>query len=210
MDETKIELPAWLPWATTACLAALVACLGELWIIEKARSQMLRDEALIAGATLKAAQNQLEAERIVNRREVDGLRSGAISQDVGEATLLLAPGENPADPLLGGHPWGAAGWNEVTQTGTFRFLGLPTPAADRDYQLWIDAEGTEYPQAFLVGTDPEHDSLVTTVHPAQPLPPKHRFLLFSTPKGGTRTLDEARATGSIILASLPPAPKISH
>ena len=60
MDETKIELPAWLPWATTACLAALVACLLELWVIERTRNQMLRDEALMADASLRAARNQLE------------------------------------------------------------------------------------------------------------------------------------------------------
>src|ERR1035438_3088444 len=63
-DESRIELPAWLPWATTACLAALVACLGELWVIERARSQLLREEGMLTEAALKGMQNQLEAERI--------------------------------------------------------------------------------------------------------------------------------------------------
>ncbi len=209
MDETKIELPAWLPWATTACLAALVACLCELWIIERTRGQMLRDENLMAETSLKAAQNQLEAERILSRREIAGLRSGAISLAIGEATLLLEPGADPSDPLLSSHPWGAAGWNSQTQTGCFRFLGLPGLAAGRDYQLWIDASGTDYPQAFIVEVDPVHDWIYSTVHPAWPLPPQHRFLLFNTPKGGAKTLDEAKANGSIVLASLPPSPKIS-
>lgn len=81
MDETKIELPAWLPWATTACLAALVACLLELWIIERTRTQLLRDEALVADANLRAARNQLEEERILTRREIEELKSGAGSPD---------------------------------------------------------------------------------------------------------------------------------
>jgi hypothetical protein len=210
MDETKIALPAWLPWATTACLAALVACLLELWTIEKTRTQFLKDENLLAQASLQGAQNQLEAERIINRREVKELRDGAVSQAIGEATLLLEPGVDPADPLLAAHPWGAAGWNSNTQIGCFRFLGLPELGADRDYQLWIDASGTDYPQGFIVEVDPVHDWIYTTIHPAWPLPAKHRFLLIGTKKGGAATLAEAKAKGSIILASLPSSPKISN
>jgi hypothetical protein len=210
MDETKIALPAWLPWATTACLAALVACLLELWIIERTRTQFLKDENLLAQASLQGAQNQLEAERIVNKREVANLRNGAVSLAIGEATLLLEPGVDPSDPLLSSHPWGAAGWNSGTQTGCFRFVGLPTLGPDQDYQLWIDASGTDYPQASLVETDPVHDWIYETIRPAWPLPAKHRFLLIRTKKGGAATLAEAEAKGSIILASLPPSPKISN
>lgn len=203
MDETKIELPVWLPWATTACLAALVACLGELWIIEKTRSQMLRDETLMAGAALKAAQNQVEAERIIARREIEGLRSGG-PQEAKGAVLLIPPGEDPGDPMAAGHPWGASQWDAASQAGSFRFVDLPILGADRDYQLWIDAAGTDYPQGYLVGTGPAY----TTVHPPSPLPASHRFLLFNTPKGGFKTLDEALTKGSIILASHPLSPKI--
>jgi len=69
MDEQKIPLPPWLPWATTACLAALVACLGELWILERARMRLMQEQVLLANAALKGAENQLEAERILDRRE---------------------------------------------------------------------------------------------------------------------------------------------
>jgi hypothetical protein len=209
MDETKIELPAWLPWATTACLAALVACLCELWIIERTRTQLLKDENLMADATLKATQNQLEAEKIENARAIEELRSVAGPQAPGEATLLLAPGADPADPLLAGHPWGAAGWNFDTQTGCFRFLGLPALGADKDYQLWIDASGDEYPQGHVIEVDQGNDHAYATIHPAKQLPTVHRFLVVSTVKGGARTLEEALASGSIILASHPLSPKIS-
>jgi len=100
MDETKIELPAWLPWATTACLAALVACLVELWIIEKTRNQLLRDEDAIGQAALQAAQNQLEAERIVGRRELEQMRAHG-------AEVLTRLGQ---DRYLPG-PWGIASWD---------------------------------------------------------------------------------------------------
>jgi cell division protein FtsB len=91
MDETKIELPAWLPWATTACLAALVACLLELWVIERARNQVLRDEALMADATLRAARNQLEEERILTRREIEQLKAGGAPSAKGQT----APEKRP-------------------------------------------------------------------------------------------------------------------
>jgi len=55
----KTPLPQWLPWATTACLAALVACLGELWILEKARIQLLHDENQMTEAALKAPRTSL-------------------------------------------------------------------------------------------------------------------------------------------------------
>ena len=91
MDETKIELPAWLPWATTACLAALVACLLELWVIERTRNQMLRDEALMADASLRAARNQLEEERIFTRREIDQLKAGGAPSPNGQTTPERRP-----------------------------------------------------------------------------------------------------------------------
>jgi len=87
MDETKIELPAWLPWATTACLAALVACLLELWIIERTRTQLLRDEALVGEASLRAARNQLEEERILTRREIEQLKAGAAASSDAQVPL---------------------------------------------------------------------------------------------------------------------------
>ncbi len=62
MDEPKTTLPTLLPWAATACLAALVACIGELWIIEKARMRLVQDQNLLAEAALKGTENQLEAE----------------------------------------------------------------------------------------------------------------------------------------------------
>jgi hypothetical protein len=210
MDETKIELPAWLPWATTACLAALVACLCELWIIERTRTQILKDENLMADATLKSTQNQLEAEKIENARVIEELKSVAGPQGPGEAALLIAPGADPADPLPSGQPWGAAGWNFATQTGCFRFVDLPALGADRDYQLWIDASGDEYPKGVVIEGTRGDDWAVITIRPAKQLPTVHRFLVVNTAKGGARTLKEALAGGSIILASLPLSPKISN
>ncbi len=82
MDETKYELPAWLPWATTACLAVMVACLFEFWTIEKSRSELLSEQGLLAESAAKAWQNQIEAERIIpcTRNGRPGLRRPTLSR----------------------------------------------------------------------------------------------------------------------------------
>jgi hypothetical protein len=203
MDETKIELPAWLPWATTACLAALVACVGELWIVERARNQLERDERRLEEASLKAAQNQLEAERIVDRREIEELGASA-------AELLAAPGAT-ADSPFAGRPWGVARWNGAAGTVLVRFSGLPAPASGRDYQLWIDGAGAGFPQDCGVVQAPQDgDPGALVVRLGGPVPRGSRILLIDGKKGGARTLAEAQAGGSIVLASLPRPGKITN
>jgi hypothetical protein len=200
MDETKIELPAWLPWATTACLAALVACLVELWIIEKTRNQLLRDDEALGQASLQAAQNQLEAERIVGRRELEQMRAHG-------AEVLSRPGE---DGYLPG-PWGIASWDAGGGILVVRLAGLPILGADRDYQLWIEGSGPGYPQACgIVDRSAKDDEGTTVIRLRQPIPEKYRILLIAGKKGGSGTLEEAEASGSIILASTLPRGKISN
>jgi hypothetical protein len=207
MDETKIELPAWLPWATTACLAAMVACLGELWLIEKTRTQLLKEENVLAEASLKGYQNQLEAERIVNGREIEELRAASAA---GAVAVFAVPGAGREDPFGLDHAWGVAVWNAAAQIAHVQFVGLPPLGADRDYQLWIEGSGPGLPVSCIVRKDISDDSCAVAVHLAQPVPPGYRLLLIDGVKGGAATLDEAKARGSIILASLPQPGKISN
>jgi hypothetical protein len=200
MDDTKIELPAWLPWATTACLAALVSCLVELWVIEKTRNELLRDDNAIGQASLQAAQNQLEAERIVGRRELEQMGAHG-------AEVLARPGEDRSLP----GPWGIASWDAGAGILLVRLAGLPILGADRDYQLWIEASGPGYPQACgIVYRSPENDEGTATIRLHPPVPEKYRILLIAGEKGGSGTLEEAQAHGSIILASTLPRGKISN
>jgi hypothetical protein len=195
MDETKIELPAWLPWATTACLAALVACLVELWIIEKTRNQLIRDEEALGQVALQAAQNQLEAERIVSSREVASLRM--------QRTEILH-GRTPGGPLAAG-PWGVAEWSPDGKTLLLHFAELAAQHADRDYQLWIEGSGPGYPKDCgairPISKDNPADAVVVRLD--SPIPADYRILLIDGAKGGAPTLGDAKAGGSIILASTP-------
>jgi hypothetical protein len=205
MDETKIALPAWLPWATTACLAALVACLGELWIIEKTRTQMVRDEILLSETSLKAAQNQLEAERIVSRREIEQLRA---APPVYGVALLSAPKNR--DPLVLGHPWGVATWSATGEEARIRLSGLASLDDGRDYQLWIeDSAGGDLTHCLIRSALKEGEAELS-LHFESPVPPGYRILLIEAKKGGASSLDAAMAEGSIVLATPAQPGKISN
>ena len=202
-DESKIELPAWLPWATTACLAALVACLGELWVIEKERSQLIREDAALSQTALKAAENQLEAERIVSAREGAGLRAIAGPQ----VALLLAPGGSLAPKAA----FGVVDWDPAARRGRIRLSGLPVLPPERDYQLWLDGQGPGYPADCGAFHGPaDDDGAGISISVAGAVGPGCRFLLVDGVKGGGRTLAEAGAHGSIVLATLPIGENISH
>jgi hypothetical protein len=205
MDESTIALPSWLPWATTACLAALVACLGELWIIERAQSQLLREQCMLAEAELKGAQNQLEAERILNRRELAVLRSADGPPAELRVALLLPPEGGPTPAL------GIVAWDGTRGRGLIRLSGLPEQNPQQDYQLWLEGPGPGIPYDCGVFHAPAQDGAGDfAVRITGPVAPGSRFVLFNGSKGGARTLVEARAGGSIVLASLPFAGKISR
>ena len=203
VDETRIELPAWLPWATTACLAALVACLVELWMIERARNQLLRDEGQLSESAMRGMGNQLEAERIISQREIEGLRPAAGPHGSIRVALLAPP--------AGGTPaMGAVAWDTQEGSGRIRFLGLPSQAPERDYQLWLEAAGARPPvrcAAFHAdaGMGEFAFHLDGTASPIA----AGRFLLIDGIRGGSATLDEARAGGPIVLATPLPDGRIS-
>jgi hypothetical protein len=205
MDQPKIELPAWLPWATTACLAALVACLGELWLIEKARSRFMKEQAELTAAAALSARNELDAERILERRAVEGLRLGAAGR--GPLVLAMAP---PGAAREGDPVSGAVVIDPADGAGLAAFSGGAEQPPDRDYQVWLDG-GSAAP---AVPCGVFHGS-AQAGHPAPfrvplPLEPGWRLLVVDGARGGAATLDEARSLGSIILATPPLALRIPN
>ena len=207
MEEQKIPLPPWLPWATTACLAALVACLGELWILEKTRMRLMKEQVLLSDAALKGAENQLEAERILDRRE-HAMEQGA---DMSFNISLLSPpgGARPADPGLGS-PWGVVVWESSGIRAILKFGGLAPAPPGKDYQLWFAGPEDSPPLSCVVfaALASEQASGVAVNLPAA-VAPGSRFVLILGQKGGEGSLDPAAAGGSIVLASLPFAGRIS-
>jgi hypothetical protein len=200
MDDSKIEIPAWLPWGTTAILAALVACLGELWMVEKTRTDLLRDENTLAAAALKAAENQLEAERIVDRREIEELK-GSSGAEAGLNIAVLSPsGRYLTDLPAPGS--GAVVWKSQGNRATLIFAHEPGPFAQTDYQLWLVGPG-QSSSCGVFGHPTKAEPPQIPIELKIPVAKGCQFLLFEGKKGGARTIEEARATGSIVLASLP-------
>jgi hypothetical protein len=206
MDESKIELPAWLPWATTACLAALVACQVELWFIEKERNEFLEQEALMSASTIKASDNQLEAERILNARQLQDLRTRA-APDSGLLVIPLVgssggPGASPGSGIVILDP--------ESRRGQLRLWGSFGHAAGKDYQLWVQGPPPDRLASSCSVVDAAADgSAGIPVALTAEFAEGSRFLLIDCPKGGARTLGEAEAGGSIVLASPPFGGKIS-
>jgi hypothetical protein len=199
MEQPKIELPAWLPWATTACLAALTACLGELWMIEKARTHFLREQGQLSQAALRATQNELDAERILEKRAVESLRAGGASP--GAQVLLLAP---PGGPGAGRPAAGAVVVDPSDGSGLVALSGAPAQPEGRDYQLWLEgpAPGLGAPCGVFHGAAGDGQP-PARISARLPLQPGWRLLLIEGTKGGERTLEEAKARGSIVLATSP-------
>jgi murein DD-endopeptidase MepM/ murein hydrolase activator NlpD len=193
MDETKIALPYWLPWATTAILAALVACVGELWLIERARNELLSEETAVAATVLKSSQNQLEAERIVSGRELSRLGS-----DLSVAFL---------SPMPGG-PSGACGavvWNPNQGHGVLTVYGLAPSSPTEDFQLWMTrADATSHTSESSCAVFAPPDAKGPFHHGIDIAAPESDgpgFVLVLGKKGGAATLKEALEGGSIVLAS---------
>jgi hypothetical protein len=200
MDETKYELPRWLPWATTACLAALVACLFEFWVIEKSRTELLSEQSLLAESVAKSEQNQIEAERIVHAREIEVLSGKADPQSGLQVVRLV--------PMISGDPSCAvAVLDPASARGQLRLYGVPTQPEGRDYQLWVEGPGSGYPARCGVfhlaaadgGPLPIMATLVTGC----------RLILIDGAKGGSSSLSGAKEGGSIVLASPPYTGEIS-
>ena len=206
MDESKIELPAWLPWATTACLAALVVCQAELWFIERERNELLGQEAQLAASTIKESDNQLEAERILNARQLQDLRARA-TPDGGLLIVSLVPAPGGTAPSPGS---GIVVLDPESRTGQLRLWGKFAQPAGRDYQLWILGPQRDSLAAscsvFHAAAD---DDAGIPVAVSVGIEAGSRFLLVDGVKGGAGTLEKAEAGGSIVLACLPFGGKIS-
>jgi hypothetical protein len=193
MDEPNYALPGWLPWATTACLAATVACLVELWIIERSRGELLREQAQLAQSAATAAQNQLEAEQILNARQLKDLDVEGDPEAALQVILL-----EPAD-----HGSGARGVAVVDASrgrGQLRLYGTAGQPDERDYQLWMEGPGTPTNCGVF------HEGMAGNGEPIgirAPIVPGCWLVLIDGPKGGASSLAEAKAGGSIILASTP-------
>ncbi len=130
-----------LPWAIAACFALATVWVGKLYLTERAGNTSLVLQQQAADLALKSARNQLEAERIIARRESSDARGQLASLEQrlkSEADLaqlkiaaLTSLAGNSAQALA------VAVWNPAKQEGTFAVDKLPASAPGQNYELWI-------------------------------------------------------------------------
>jgi anti-sigma-K factor RskA len=152
-----------LPWAAAACLAFAAAWLGRLYVATRAEAAFLRDGQALASLELRQARAELEAERIVNQRELTEARrdladaNGRISAmgtqlasldrklhsseslDEYKVTTLASMVESAPRALA------VAVWCPSMQEGILAVSNLPSLPAGKDYQLWVVAPGQSDP-----------------------------------------------------------------
>jgi len=206
MDQPKLATPAWLPWATIACLAALVACLGEFWFVERARNQLLKDESQLAESEVQGVDNQLEAERIVSRREIDRLRPTA--ESAGRMVALLEPPRVEGAP--GSPKAGAVVWDPASGSGILVTSDGALPPANTDYRLWLEVPDRVQPECCGVfPSNPGSAGAAVHVDASAAEAPKASFVLVIGIKGQAPALGGLIPVGSIVLATPPAGGRIS-
>ena len=72
--DTGLGLLTVIPWVTTIGLALLCAWLGQLYLVLRSESILLRDQVALDRVTLAMLQQQLEAERIISAAEIAQLK----------------------------------------------------------------------------------------------------------------------------------------
>ena len=89
-----------LPWAAAACFALSAAWLGQRYVSSRTEADAWRNEARLAEISLKSTQQQLEAERIIARRQGQDAASqlAAVTGELQQSRTQLAD----RDQLLNG------------------------------------------------------------------------------------------------------------
>lgn len=82
---TVIPFASWIGLAAAACFALAAAYFGQAFVTERAAVAALRDQQTLADLALRGATNQLEAERLISRREL-----AAASAKAAESSGLVA------------------------------------------------------------------------------------------------------------------------
>ena len=109
--------------------------------MEKARTRLIQEQNLLAQAALKGSENQLEAERILGRRERE--RYAAAWGTEPESRVLLLSSLSPPSQMTS--PVGAIALAPGGGAGLLWASNVPAEHPDRDFQLWLLGEGPLYP-----------------------------------------------------------------
>ena len=210
-----LTFPTLLPWAVAACMAAAAALMGRLYVAGRAEAAFLRDGQALASLELRAVRAQLEAERIVNQRELTDARheladAGRRIADLGRQVASLDQKIKSTDSMaeykvttlasmLGSSPRAiaVAVWCPSMQEGILAISNLPPVPSGKDYQLWVVPPGSPAPVSGGIFTvDSSKGTTRVIFRTAQPIDSIAKFAVSMERKGGSE-----RAEGPMVLVS---------
>jgi len=212
-NSSILAFPTWIGYATAACFACLAAYFAQAYFTESALSSALRDQQSLVDFSLRSANNQLAAERLITQRELADIAKRASDSAALVATLesrladtkqqLLTQG-TLADykiatlaSLLGNSPQAVAVavWNPSSQEGILTVKKLPALAADKDYQLWVvDPQYSIPVDGGVFKVDPTTGEGRLIFHPNRPVQTAAKFAVSLERKGGV-----PKAEGPMVL-----------
>lgn len=102
------RVAAWnvIPWAAAACFAIGAGWLGQRYLATRSEIASLRDQNALSEIALQSSQQQLEAERIINRRQLQdsaqqladaNTQLGDVRNQLAERDRLIADARNQLD-----------------------------------------------------------------------------------------------------------------
>ena len=189
-----LPFPAMLAWAAAACFALAAAWLGQRYLNTRSAYIMLRDQQALADLELRSARNQLEAERIVNGRQLADLNQKLkVEGDLAQYKIAALAS------MLGNSPQAlaVAVWCPSMQEGVLAVSKLPALAPDQDYQLWvIDSHYASPVNAGVFAINPATGGAHVTFRTGQPVNAIAKFAVSRERKGGAPT-----PQGPIVLLS---------
>ena len=207
--------PVAIAWAAAACFALTAAWLGQHYLNARSANLVLRDQQALADLELRSARNELEAERIVNRRELSDARTDLadaariaanskleiadLNQKIKAAGDLAQYKIAALASMLGNSPQAlaVAVWCPSMQEGVLAVSRMPALPANKDYQLWvIDPQYASPVNGGVFTVDPTTGAARVTFRTGQPVNSIAKFAVSLERKGGVK-----KAQGPIVLLS---------
>jgi anti-sigma-K factor RskA len=195
-NATVIRFRSVVPWAMAAGLAIVAAWQAQRLATLSGELELARTNAELAEVGRRSFQTQLDAERIVLRRESADLNQKLAAADAELVTLARRMREEGAvanlkitalASMLNNSPQAhaVAVWDPNRQEGVLTVEKLPALAPSQDYQLWV--VDPQYPNPVDGGVftvDPQTGEARLIFKARQPVAAVNAFAVTLERKGG--------------------------
>jgi anti-sigma-K factor RskA len=194
------RLPFWAGWAAASVFIIATGYFAGVNFNTRSQFGALRESERLSRIEAQNLSNQLEAERLISRRQIDSLRLA--QADIAELKQQNALADLKIDSLaslVANTPdaRAIAVWNPHTQEGILTVTKLPALADGKDYQLWV--VDPQYPipvDGGVFQVDPVTGEARVTFKPNKPVATVAKFAVSLERKGGV-----PKAEGTMMLLS---------